>query len=217
MPVRAVLLDFDGVLADTENVHIVAWERTFARLGWDVAPEVCARAAEEEDRLFLAEVFRSREIEDGDVEGYVRLKQTLTRAMLQDAPRVFPGVVELARRLQGKARLAVVTTTWRENVEVVLASAGLGGAFEVIVAKEDAKRAKPDPEPYKIALKRLGVSAGSAVALEDSPTGLASARAAGVRVVAVGHRRPAGEWTAEAAFVTDLRETEAVVRVIGVA
>src|SRR3954452_13561914 len=116
MPPRAVPFDFDGVIADTENHHVAAWERTFGLMGWDVPPEVCARAMELDDRVFLAEVFASRQITDGNLEGWVRRKQELTVEMLRDAPRIYPGVRELVDRLRGKARLAVVTTTWRENI-----------------------------------------------------------------------------------------------------
>ena len=111
MPPKAVLFDFDGVLADTENIHVAAWQRTFADLGWVVPDEDCARAAEVDDRVFLAEIFDRRKIEGGDVEGWVRRKQRLTAAMLADSPRLYPGAAELVRRLSGRVRLGLVSTT----------------------------------------------------------------------------------------------------------
>lgn len=214
-PTRAVLFDFDGVLADTENVHVAAWERTFDRMGWDVPPEDCARAAEEDDRAFLAGLLAGRGIEGGDVEGWVARKQELTRALLADYPRLYPGVRELVDRLRGRAGLAVVTGTWRENVAIVLGAAGLADAFGVVVGKEDVGAPKPDPEAYRLALARLGVHPRAAVALEDSPSGLAAARAAGVRCVAVGHRRPPGEWSGGAGFLRDLADVDAAMRALG--
>jgi HAD superfamily hydrolase (TIGR01509 family) len=210
-----VLFDFDGVIADTENVHIAAWERTFGRMGWDVSPEVCARAAEIDDRQFLREVFARHGIPDGDIEGWIRQKQQLALGLLTDAPRVYPGVAQLVERLAGRVRLAVVSGTWRENVEIVLRAARLDPAFPVIVGKEDVSEPKPDPAAYRVALKRLGVPPSAAVAIEDSPTGLASARGAGLRAVAVGHRRSAGEWSQGVPFLADLRDTEAVLRELG--
>src|SRR3954454_15190601 len=85
-PSRAVCFDFDGVLADTENVHVAAWQRTLARFGWEVSDEVCARSMEEDDRAFLAGIFTRRKIEGGDVEGWVRTKQVLTRSLLSESP-----------------------------------------------------------------------------------------------------------------------------------
>ena len=126
MPPRAVLFDFDGVIADTENIHVAAWQRTFGLMGWRYRPTSLRRAAEIDDRDFLAEVFAGKEIDGGDVDGWVRRKQELTVALLADSPRIYPGVAELVARLRGRVRLAVVSTTWRENIETVLRAAGPG-------------------------------------------------------------------------------------------
>jgi beta-phosphoglucomutase len=215
VPPRALLFDFDGVIADTENVHVAAWERTFGLMGLEVPPEECARAVEVDDREFLAEIFARKEIAGGDVDGWVRRKQELTAALLADSPRVYPGVAELVAALSGRARLAVVSTTWRENIATVLRSAGLDGAFELFVGKEDVRAVKPDPECYLLALKRLGLAPDEAAALEDSPSGLASARAAGIRVLAIGHRRKKGDWIGDATFLPDLAGTRAVLEALG--
>src|SRR5262249_8729159 len=113
MPLRALLLDFDGVIADTENIHVAAWERTLADSRWEVPDDVCARAAEEDDRDFLASVFAARKVEGGDLAGWVARKQALTLTMLHDSPRVYPGVARLVQKARGRLRLAVVTGTWR--------------------------------------------------------------------------------------------------------
>ena len=101
------------------------------------------------------------------------------------------------------------------NVEITLEAAGLGDAFELIIAKEDVARVKPAPDGYLLALDRLGLKADVAIALEDSPTGIASAKAAGVRVVAVGHRRPDGAWT-DGLFIPNLIELSAMLKRLGV-
>src|ERR1700678_3892929 len=120
MPTRAVLFDFDGVIADTGNVHVAAWQRTFGVMGWLESDEACARASEIDDRAFVAEVFARRKIDDGNIEGWVARKQELTLRLLADAPRIYPSVALLVERLRGRVRLGVVTTTWRANVEAVL-------------------------------------------------------------------------------------------------
>ena len=146
--------------------------------------------------------------------GWTLRKQALTIAMLKDSPRLYPGVAALVQALRGRLRLAVVTGTWRANVETVLRASGLEDAFELIVAKEDVTAAKPAPDGYLLALKRLKLKPSSAVALEDSPGGLAAARAAGLRVVAVGHRRPAGDWVGDADYLENLARTERVLQVL---
>lgn len=214
MPVRAVLFDFDGVLADTENAHVVAWQQTLGRMGWELTDEVAARAAELDDRAFLADLFQARGIRDGDVEGWCLRKQERTVEILADSPRVYPGVAELIGAISGRVRLAVVSSTWHANVRTVLEAAGLSRAFELVIAKEDLTALKPDPECYRLAVDRLGVSPGSALAIEDSPAGLAAARAADVRCLAVGHRRGEGPWRGDAPFVSSLSDQDSILALI---
>jgi sugar-phosphatase len=213
---RVVLFDFDGVVSDTENVHVAAWERTFAAMGWDVSPETCARGGHEDDRAFLATVFAARAVENADLDGWVARKQALTRAMIDASPRVYPGVAELFRALHELGvKLGIVTATWRSNVETALERSGLAGLVATIVTKEDVASAEPDPEGYLLACKRLRVRPGAAVALEASPSGVTAATVAGLAVLAVGHRRPQGEWSLGAPFVDDLRNTQAIVGQLG--
>ncbi|MGP0065758.1 MAG: HAD family hydrolase [Isosphaeraceae bacterium] len=211
MPVKAVLFDFDGVMAATENHHVAAWQRTLSAMGWQIPDEIAARAAEVDDREFLSDLFTLRGVPVDKVDDWVRRKQLLTVQLLRASPRVYPGVVELVRALRGQVRLAVVSGTWRENIEAVLEAAGLTDAFETIVGKEDVTARKPAPEAYELALKRLRLSARSAVALEDSATGMASARAAGLRVIAVGHRRPFGDWVGDSAYISGFEPIEGLL------
>lgn len=215
MPPRAILLDFDGVIAETENHHVVAWQRTLSALGWLVADEVAARSAEVDDREFLVDLFTERGVPTDRVDDWVARKQELTVQLLGLAPRVYPGIVELVEALRHKARLAVVSGTWRANIAAVLGAAGLTGAFDAIIGKEDVKLRKPDPEAYLVALKKLRLSPRSAVAIEDSPTGLSSARAAGIRCIAVGHRRPFGDWVTDASYRESLEPVEEVLEQLG--
>jgi beta-phosphoglucomutase len=215
MTLKAVLFDFDGVIAETENHHVAAWQRTLAAMGWMVSDEIAVRAAEVDDRDFLFDLFTLRGMPVDQVDEWVRRKRLLTRDLLRDSPRLYPGVSDLVRTLRGKLRLAVVSGTWRENIEVVLESTGLADAFDVIVGKEDVTARKPAPEAYQRALKRLRLSARSAVAVEDSPTGLSSARDAGLRVIAVGHRRPFGEWVGNAAYISGFEPTEGLLEHLG--
>ncbi len=215
MPPKAILFDFDGVIADTGNHHIAAWQRTLAVMGWHIADEVADRSAELDDREFLAEFFAQRGITEGKIDDWVRRKQVLTVQLLKDAPRLFPGVVDLVRKVHGRVRLAVVSSTWRENIEAVLGVSGLAGSFDFIVGKEDVTAGKPAPDAYQLALKRLRLVARSTVALEDSPTGLASARAAGIRAIAVGHRRPFGEWVGDATYISGFEPAHGLLQHLG--
>ena len=216
MPPRAILFDFDGVIAATENHHVAAWQRTLGFLGLTIGDQAAACAAEVDDRDFLREFFEGRDIPVDKVDEWVDRKRALTVELLKHAPRVYPGVVELVGVLRDRARLAVVSGAWRECVETVLNAAGIADAFGVIVAKEDVTERKPHPEAYTLALKKLRLAPGSVAAIEDSPTGLASAREAGIRrLIAVGHRRPLGDWIGDAAFVEKLGPGAEVLERLG--
>jgi HAD superfamily hydrolase (TIGR01509 family) len=207
----AVLFDFDGVISDTENLHIAAWERTLGAMGWSLTAEASTRAGEIDDRRFATEVFASKGIHDADVEGWVRRKQKLMRSLINDSPRIFPGFVELVQRIAGRTHLAVVATTWRENVEVVLQKAGIRDGFDLILGYEDLKAVKPDPQGFKMALKKLKVTPRRAMALEDSSMGLMAAQLAGVRYLIVGHGTPPAPWVGGAPYVSDFADVEDVL------
>jgi HAD superfamily hydrolase (TIGR01509 family) len=96
-----------------------------------------------------------------------------------------PGAAELVAALQSRLPLAVASNTDRDLVLFALSVAGFEGAFDVVVSAEEVGRAKPAPDVYLEACRRLGVPASDTLALEDSPTGVAAARAAGLAVIAV--------------------------------
>lgn len=218
IPTLAVLFDFDGVLADTSNIHIAAWQRTFGLMGWDVPEEACARATYEDDRKFLAALLVDAGMPGGDVEGWVRRKQALTRSMLGDSPRLCPGAVDLVGRLKGRVTLGIVSGSWRENIDSVLAGSGMDDAFSVIIAKEDVAEPKPDPEAYRLALKRLAIGADSAWAIEDTMTGCRSALGAGLRCLLVGAGTvPSGIEDANVTRVEDIRDTGRILDRLGLA
>ena len=83
MTPKAILFDFDGVIAETENHHIAAWQRTLGAMGWQVADEVAARAVEVDDREFLADLFTARGIPVDKVDEWVERKQELTVQLLR--------------------------------------------------------------------------------------------------------------------------------------
>lgn len=214
-PPDAVFFDFDGVIADTENIHIAAWEETLGEIGWELDDIDCSPAASIDDRVFFAEFLASRGVTDGDIEGWTARKQRRTIEALSRDPRIFPGVVEIVRALYDIIPLAVVTGTWRENVETALRTAGILDAFLMIVAKDDVKRPKPAPDCYRLALSSLGVASFRAAAIEDSITGYESATAAGMTCYLVGDRIAAEDRPPGAPVLESLADPRYVLRTLG--
>jgi beta-phosphoglucomutase-like phosphatase (HAD superfamily) len=97
-------------------------------------------------------------------------------------------VPETLQQLQGRVRMAVVTSSQRQHFDVMHSDTGLRRYFEFVLAREDFRETKPNPEPYLLALERLRMKADNCVAVEDSERGLAAARAAGLRCLVIPNK-----------------------------
>jgi len=189
--IKAVLWDNDGVLVDTETLFFDITRKAFAELGVLLTKEVWGRR-------YLSDGRPSREIAadlgaDPSRIGLVLEKRNHQyRHMLAQPPVIRPRVRETLLALAATVRLALVTGCDREQLDLVHQSTHLLGSFEVIVTSDDCTHAKPHPELYLTALKALNLPANECIAIEDSPRGLASARAAGVACLVVPTELTAG-------------------------
>jgi HAD superfamily hydrolase (TIGR01509 family) len=182
--VEAVLWDNDGVLVDTEAIFFEITRQAFARVGVVLTPDYWAHH-------YLGAGKRSGDVaaELGvpapQIERVLAERNDTFRQRLQSPVPLRPGVRETLEALRGRVRLALVTGSSRESLDLVHRHTGLLPWFECIVTKEHFEYSKPDPEAYLTALRRLGLTAERCLAVEDSPRGLAAAVAAGLRCVLV--------------------------------
>lgn len=136
----------------------------------------------------------------------VRIEQKAAafQTLLQsDGARALPGAVELIRHLSGQLPIAICSGALREDIDPILKSLGVDNAFDEIVTADDTPISKPDPAPYLLTQERLGIS--DAIAIEDTPAGIASARGAGLQVLAVTNSY-AAEALTEADRIVDSLE-----------
>ena len=216
MAVRVLIFDVDGTLAETEEIHRLAFGRAFAAEGldwtWDVElyrELLRVTGGKERIRHFVA----SHGLPPLDEARIARLhahKNAIYGEIVAagGAP-LRPGVADLLARAHAAGlRLALATTTSRANVAALLAgsfSAFPDGLFDPIVAGEDVAAKKPDPEAYTLALDRLGLPAADCLAFEDSLNGLRAATGAGLRAIVTPSLYTAHEgFTGAAAVVPDL-------------
>ena len=180
-----VLFDMDGLLVDTEPQWFAAETETAAWLGmqWTEADQHALLGS---NLPFAARyMLRSSGSALGDADVMRHLREAMTRRLVLDGVSLRQGAWSLVASLMDQGvQLGLVTSSVREHVDVVL-SALPNDAFEVTVTADDVTLLKPDPQPYVRALTHLRASATRTVVLEDSPTGVAAAEAAGCRVVAV--------------------------------
>jgi HAD superfamily hydrolase (TIGR01509 family) len=183
----AVVFDNDGLLLDTEEAWTRAEQRLFADLGrtFTMAHK---RILIGSSRTMAAAKLETLLERPGEGEALMDelLALVMDEALEGVAPR--PGAQQLLARLSDAGvPLAVASNSERKFVQRTLASAGLipDGPFAAVVSANDVEQPKPAPDIYLEACRLLGVSAADAVALEDSPIGVASAAAAGMFVIAV--------------------------------
>jgi HAD superfamily hydrolase (TIGR01509 family) len=193
---RAVIFDCDGVIADSEPAHLRAFQRVLAAEGIALSEtDYYERYLAMDDRGCFTAVFRDagRGLAPGRLADLVARK---ARAYAEEAgagPDLIPGAADLARALGARYPCAVASGALRHEVDLVLRAAALEAIFRVVVTAEDVTRGKPDPESYLTALARLNAASGAQPAIapgeclviEDSRLGIAAARRAGMRALAI--------------------------------
>lgn len=182
---KAVLFDMDGTLVDSEKIWGVALTELAARYGGvlsDAARRaIVGTAAMETMRILLDDIGQPwRDPHEG-----ARWLDARTLELFADGLEWLPGAFELVTAVRADGLpTALVTNTARPLVEVALDTLGRHN-FDVVVCGNEVPKAKPDPAPYLAAVTALGVAPANCVVIEDSVSGIMSARAAGCTVVAV--------------------------------
>ena len=214
--VRGAVFDFDGVLVDSEPLHFTALRDSLLAEGIPLEePEYAARYLAYSDREAIRLVLEDRGFgfDGARVDAIARRKAELFGAAMPGI-HFFPGARELVLRLSAQIPVGIASGARRPEIEAILEIAGLRPAFSVIVGAEDVARGKPDPEPYLTAAAGLrrrstDVEPAACIAFEDSVAGIASARAAGMKVVAVTNSYPAPRLTAAQKVVASLADLSA--------
>jgi beta-phosphoglucomutase len=212
-PLQAIVFDFDGVIANSEPLHLKAFQQALAPEGIDLAPaEYYARYLGYDDVGLFEALAKDRGLamSGGDVSALVVRKGEEMQQMLRSGTVLFPGAVEFIREAAAAVPIAIASGAMRHEIEEVIAAAGVSDLFVAIVAAGDTPHRKPSPAPYRLALERLRDVSGReieprrAVAIEDSKWGLDSAQGAGLRLVGVTNSYPAHELTGAELVVDSL-------------
>jgi len=180
----AVLFDMDGLLIDSEPLWLESETAVMARLGasWSTADQMQLLGGSLNRTVAYLLAKATRPVPPATVAQWL-MAGIAERVQTRGVP-IRPGARELLAEVAAAGLPhALVTSSERRFMDVVLARTGM--RFDVTVCADDVAMTKPDPEPYLLAAKLLGVEPGRCFALEDSPNGVASAQAAGCQVFAV--------------------------------
>lgn len=200
--IKAVIFDFDGIIVDSERLHWAAFCKVLAPLGKTISwPEYVKTFIGFDDR----DAFRHAvpNLGTGELQILITKKASAFQKLIEsDGAAALPGSVALIKHLSGKIPIAICSGALRADILPILGNLGIEKTFDTIVTADDTHISKPDPAPYKLAMQRLNVKDG--LAIEDTPAGIASAKGAGLKALAVTNSYPSELLTQADAIVASL-------------
>ena len=194
--IRAIFFDFNGVIIDDETIQMKAYEEVLSGHEITLTEELYWSALGMDDRTFVRSMFEhaQKPLSDPLLEEVLDAKTDLHRQMIEELP-LFPGVLTFLKAASREFQLGLVSMANLVEVSYVFQRANLTPLFTVMVTAEDASVCKPAPECYLAGLMKLNewrqrermlpLLASECLAIEDSPPGIQSARAAGMRTLGV--------------------------------
>ena len=212
---QAIVLDFDGVVVNSEPLHLRAFQEVLAVEGQALSAQEYYDVYVGLDDVGMFNAFAEHRGLPGDaawVRQMVTSKAARMQVLLAEGSPLFAGAADRIRELAAAVPIAIASGALRQEILHVLEAAGLTSAFSVIVAAGETARGKPAPDPYAQAVTLLARLTGIAmnpsrvVAVEDTIQGLASAREAGLRTVAVTTTYPPEALAEADVVVSSLRE-----------
>jgi beta-phosphoglucomutase len=207
--VQAVVFDFNGTLSDDEPVLARVYEELFAELGHPLSPEEYFEhlAGHTDEEMFIRWL-------GGSSDGLIRERVRRYNELVSDGSTVHEDVREAVRWAAERLPLAVVSAALRDEIDPVLTASGLRELFALVLSQDDVTRGKPDPQPYLLAAERLGLPPSELLVFEDTDVGVASAKAAGARVVGLTRTLGAARMSA-ADELTDRIDLSVLQRLLG--
>ena len=199
---KAIFFDFNGVIIDDETIQMKAYQEVLQSHQIALTEELYFGALGMDDRTFVRAMFEhaKKPLTDPVLENVLDAKTDLHRQMIEDLP-LFPGVLTFLKATAREFDLGLVSMANKTEVGYVFERAHLTPLFSVIVTAEDVSVCKPAPDCYLTGLLKLNekrqqernlpLVASECLAIEDSPPGIQSARAAGMRTLGVTNTVPA--------------------------
>jgi beta-phosphoglucomutase len=202
---KAIVFDFDGVIANSEPLHFAAYRDVLAADGISLTErDYFDKYLGYDDEGAFQTIGRDNGRRwSGEHVADMIVRKSVRMGELTDSISIlFPGAADVVRRAAREVPIAIASGALRHEIVGCLRREGLDRLFTAIVAAEDTPVSKPSPEPYRLAVARLRESLGAlepreCVAIEDSRWGLQSASAAGLRTVAVGQTYDAASLSAD--------------------
>ncbi len=196
--VIAVIFDFDGVLIDSERKKFRDLQIVLKPFNLNLKKHDFQKMLGKKTDSFLSERFPT--LSKSKIKTIVKLRR---QRQLSKIPKLIPGTMKLIRFLKSKkVKTAITTGSSRALVKSILKKNSAGQLFDLIVSGDEFNKSKPSPECYKATLKKLKLSPGKVIVIEDSVAGIKAAKAAGCKVIGITTYLPKRKlYSAKADFV----------------
>jgi HAD superfamily hydrolase (TIGR01509 family) len=202
---RAIIFDFDGVIVDSEGLIFDLTREMAAQEGWTVTEEEYYRDyLALDDRGLVEHLFQThgKPLSPARRDELINGKFHAYQAIIREGLPPIAGADSFVRQCAARYPLAIASGSLRVEIEHLLIKMNLRECFQVFATADDCTQSKPDPEVYRLAVKRLNklpafasslLQASECLAIEDAPLGVVAAQHAGLRCLALTHSRPAEE------------------------
>jgi len=207
-PIAAAIFDFDGLIVDSETPEFLAWKTVYARYGLDFPLTSWLLNVGRNDSPFDPLGPFREPASPISPEGAAVQWRAEHDLLARDFLHPMPGVESLLETLhRAGVRTAVASSSRIARVRGILAVLGLGAQFDTVAAGDEVPHAKPAPDVYLLAARRLDVAPDACLALEDSESGVRAARSAGMRCIAVpSHMTRTMDFSMADAVVSNLTD-----------
>jgi HAD superfamily hydrolase (TIGR01509 family) len=215
---KAIIFDFDGVIADAEPVHLRAFQEVLREEGIIVSKEdYYDKYLALDDKTFFVTILkdRGRSFDKNLIENLMARKSRYYDRFIRENIIIFPGVVDFVKRMYKKYTLAIGSGALRPEIEFILEHAGIRKEFKEIVSAEDVENCKPNPEVFIKVLDRINeidytksgaIHPYECLVIEDSVAGIRAAHSAGMKCLAVTNSYPPGKLSEADMIVGSLEE-----------
>jgi len=204
-----VIWDMDGVIADTGPYHLKAWQQVFHERGVRFTEEDFKRHFGQRNDTIIRDTL-GKQTSDDEIEIIAGKKEEAFRQSARDNISPFPGVMKLLAALgEHGIKQALASSAPMENIRLITDGLGITYCFQAIVSGRDVTEGKPSPQGFLLAARQLDIEPEHCAVIEDAVAGVAAAKGAGMRCIAVTNTN-GREGLAEADLVVDTLETISV-------
>ncbi|MEK6981549.1 MAG: HAD family phosphatase [Candidatus Micrarchaeota archaeon] len=183
--VKAIIFDMDGVLIDSQDLHFKAEIQTVKQFGHKITKKELIEYLGWNERAFWTEIIKKYNI-NTTVEELQRIERPIYEEILQKNLKEDKKLQKLLKNLKTKnLKLAVASSSPRRWIKMVLVGLKIEEFFDIIVAGDEIKNSKPNPEIFLRAAKKLEIAPQECIVIEDAPAGIKGANKAGMKSIAL--------------------------------